>query len=52
VDSDRNSDLNLGYAQYLYAPEEVSSTYGEVFAKADYNVTNKFIVAMHLFFAP
>jgi uncharacterized protein (TIGR02001 family) len=42
--------LNLGYAQYLYAPEEVSPTYGEVFAKADYNVT--FVVGMHLFFAP
>jgi uncharacterized protein (TIGR02001 family) len=44
--------LNLGYVQYFYAPEEVSPTYGEVFGKADYNITDKFIVGMRVFFAP
>jgi uncharacterized protein (TIGR02001 family) len=44
--------LNLGYVQYFYAPEEVSPTYGEVFGKADYNISDKFIVGTRVFFAP
>ena len=30
--------LDLGYVHYFYTPEHVSPDYGEIFAKADYNV--------------
>ena len=44
--------LNLGYVHYFYAPESVSPDYGEFFGKADYNVTDKFIVGTRVLFAP
>ena len=55
VESDRNLgdlSLNLGYVHYFYAPESVSPDYGEFFGKADYNVTDKFIVGTRVLFAP
>jgi uncharacterized protein (TIGR02001 family) len=44
--------LNLGYVHYYYAPGSVSPSYGEFFGKADYNVTDKFIIGTRVFFAP
>ena len=44
--------LNLGYVHYYYQPGSVSPNYGEFFGKADYNVTDKFIIGTRVFFAP
>ena len=44
--------LNVGYVHYYYQPGTVSPNYGEFFGKADYNITDKFIVGMRVFFAP
>jgi len=44
--------LNFGWAHYFYAPQQVSPSYGEIFVKADYKVTDKFIVGTRLWFAP
>jgi uncharacterized protein (TIGR02001 family) len=44
--------LNFGWVHYFYAPESVSPAYGEIFAKADYKVTDKFIVGARVWFAP
>jgi uncharacterized protein (TIGR02001 family) len=44
--------VNLGWAHYFYAPEKVSPSYGEFFAKADYKVTDKFIFGTRVWFAP
>jgi uncharacterized protein (TIGR02001 family) len=44
--------LNFGWAHYFYAPEQVSPSYGEIFARADYKVTNKFLFGTGVWFAP
>src|SRR5262245_55560689 len=44
--------LNFGWAHYFYAPQQVSPSYGEIFAKADYKVTDKFIFGTRVWFAP
>jgi uncharacterized protein (TIGR02001 family) len=44
--------LNLGWVHYYYQPNSVSPSYGEFFGKADYNVTDKFIIGTRVFFAP
>ncbi|GAB4071354.1 TorF family putative porin [Ancylobacter sonchi] len=44
--------LDLGYVHYFYAPESVSPDYGELYAKADYDVSGLFTLAGRLFFAP
>jgi uncharacterized protein (TIGR02001 family) len=44
--------LDLGYVHYFFSPADVSPDYGEVFAKADYNVKDLFTVGGRLFFAP
>jgi len=49
-----NWSPNIGYVQYFYAPEEVSPTYGEVYAKTDYKFgqDDKFTLRGMIFFAP
>jgi len=44
--------MDFGYVHYFYAPESVSPDYGELYAKADYNVMDLFTVGGRLFFAP
>jgi len=44
--------LDIGYVHYFYAPEHVSPDYGEIFAKADYNVNDLFTIGTRVFFAP
>ena len=44
--------LDFGYVHYFYAPESVSPDYGELYAKADYDVLGLFTVGGRLFFAP
>ena len=44
--------LDLGYVHYFYAPEDTSPDYGELFAKADYNVNDMFTLGARIFFAP
>ena len=44
--------LNVGWVHYFYAPESVSPAYGEIYAKADYNLNDKITFAGRLFFAP
>ncbi|WP_419694553.1 TorF family putative porin [Mesorhizobium muleiense] len=44
--------LDLGYVHYFYTPEHVSPDYGEIFAKADYNVEDMFTIGGRVFFAP
>ena len=44
--------LNVGWVHYFFMPEDVSPAYGEVFAKADYEVTAKFVIGTQIWFAP
>lgn len=44
--------LDFGYVHYFYAPESVSPDYGELYAKADYEVAGLFTIGGRLFFAP
>lgn len=44
--------LDLGYVHYFYDPEDTSPDYGELFAKADYNVDDMFTIGARVFFAP
>ena len=44
--------FNVGWIHYFYIPENVGPSYGEVFAKADYQVTDKFVIGAQLWFAP
>ena len=44
--------LDFGYVHYFYAPESVSPDYGELYAKADYDVLDLFTIGGRLFFAP
>lgn len=44
--------LDLGYVHYFYAPESVSPDYGELYTKADYDVSGLFTLAGRVFFAP
>ena len=49
-----NWSPNIGYVQYFYAPEDVSPTYGEVYAKTDYKFgkDDKFTLRGMILFAP
>lgn len=44
--------LNVGWVHYFYAPKDTSPAYGEIYAKADYNLDDKITFAARLFFAP
>jgi uncharacterized protein (TIGR02001 family) len=44
--------LDFGYVHYFYSPADVSPDYGEIFAKADYNVLDMFTVGARIYFAP
>jgi uncharacterized protein (TIGR02001 family) len=44
--------LNVGWVHYFFIPENVGPSYGEVFAKADYEVTDKFVIGTQFWFAP
>jgi uncharacterized protein (TIGR02001 family) len=44
--------LNVGWVHYLYAPKDTSPAYGEIYAKGDYKLTDKIMLAGRLFFAP
>ena len=44
--------LNVGWVHYFFMPEDISPAYGEVFAKADYEVTDKFVIGTQIWFAP
>jgi uncharacterized protein (TIGR02001 family) len=44
--------LDVGYVHYFYSPEDTSPDYGELYAKADYNVNDMFTLGARLYFAP
>ena len=44
--------LNVGWVHYFYVPENVAPSYGEVFAKADYEITDEFVIGTQIWFAP
>jgi uncharacterized protein (TIGR02001 family) len=44
--------LDFGYVHYFFTPEDISPDYGEIFAKADYNVNDMFTVGGRVFHAP
>jgi uncharacterized protein (TIGR02001 family) len=44
--------LDLGYVHYFYSPKHVSPDYGELYAKADYDIDGKITLGARIFFAP
>jgi uncharacterized protein (TIGR02001 family) len=44
--------LDVGWLHYFYMPENVGPAYGEFFAKANYEVTDKFLIGTQIWFAP
>lgn len=44
--------FDFGYVHYFFAPEDVSPDYGELFAKATYEIDGKATLASAAYFAP